>query len=57
MDNLFDNVKKLDAKIEMEVDGLFSKVSGYFRNSIDSTLAAEKTSRTCAITRIEVYVR
>ena len=36
VENLFDSVKKLDAQITKNANGLFSKVTGYFRNSIDS---------------------
>lgn len=40
--NLFDGTKKIDTKITMNANGLLSKVTGYFRNAIDSY---EKTSK------------
>lgn len=36
MEDLFNSAKKMDAKITMNAGGLFSRVTGYFRNSIDS---------------------
>ena len=36
VENLLTNAKKLDTKITMNADGLCSKVTGYFRNSINS---------------------
>ncbi len=42
VESLCDNVKKCDTRITLNVNGLLSKVTGYFRNSIDSYKEARK---------------
>lgn len=36
VENLFNRVRKLDTEITRNAKGLISRVTGYFRNSIDS---------------------
>ncbi len=36
VENLYDSAKTFDSKVTTKADSLLSKVTGYFRNSIDS---------------------